>query len=209
MEFIVALFDLLKSIAWPIVAVIFVIHYKSEVIKDILPRLRKAGPAGIELDAAEQQKKLENDIIANSADIRKIHLHEPTPAIAQVESRLFNEIKTLNNENKIPLLIRGLAIAQLVGAFERLYRVLFGSQIIGLRKLNESYKIPVSEAREFFETYRVQYPDFYTSGFEGWLGFMKSQELVRELDGMLEITDIGQDFLLYITKNRLPEDKAF
>ena len=71
------------------------------------------------------------------------------------------------------MLIRQLAVARLSTVFERIYSLLFGSQIVGLRRLAHSDKASLEEAKDFFEPYRRQYEEFYKDyGFEGWLGFL-------------------------------------
>lgn len=210
MPFVLAIVDLLKTIAWPLVVMIVAIYYKTETIKDLLPRLRKAGPTGVEFDPAAQQKTIASDIVASSSELKqKNNLLPPTPAISQVESKLADDLKKIDPGDQIALLTRELAVARLIVAFERIYRVLFGSQIYGLRRLNEVQKATIADAHALYETFRSQTPSDYPISFDVWIGFLKNQELVKENNGTVEITDIGRDFLLYITQNRLIESKPF
>jgi hypothetical protein len=111
-------------------------------------------------------------------------------------------------DQKRDLLIRVLAQAQLEAAFERIYNLIFGSQIVALRRLNEAGRVSVEGSRAFFEPYTRQYPQIYNNySFEQWANFLKNVGLVVQNGNLFEITDLGRDFLIYITARRLTENK--
>src|SRR5437764_12763105 len=84
-----ALIDALKGLWWPLAAVIIAVVYKAE-IRSLLPRLRKAGPTGVEFDPADAQKASAADV-ATATEPGKLKEFPGiirTPAIERVERQL-------------------------------------------------------------------------------------------------------------------------
>ena len=199
---------LLKALAWPASVLTIALFYKAD-LKAIIPRLRKAGPSGVKLDPPLQQSVVITDL---SGTISK-----PLPGIARTEAVedleriLRQQISTIQDGDRIDRLILELSQARLTAHFERVYRVIFGTQILGIRRLNER-KSPVDldELKKFFLEYTAQFAAIYEHyGFEGWLAFMLNEMLVRQSAGIIEISPTGKDLLLYLTIKGLPEDKSY
>ncbi len=198
----------LTGIAWPAVVGFIAFFYRSE-IRSILPRVRKAGPIGIELDAVQQQQK-EAKADAPSGELKPLPGINRTKALEAVERNLHDSLKIYDENNRLDILVSYLAQARLELSFERIYRVIFGSQIEGLRHLSEVGQVSFDEARAFFDRVKEKYPELYEDyGFAGWLGFLESEYLVHRNGNFIEITDFGRDFLAYLANRRLPEGKAF
>ena len=158
MSIFLAIVDLLKAAVWLIAVAFIAIWYKGD-IRDILPRLRKAGPTGIELDAAIQQR-VAVSTVSTSVTLKDLPGFPRTEAMATVETELHQSLKLIETELQIDMLIRQLAVARLSTVFERIYSLLFGSQIVGLRRPAHSNKASLEEAKDFFEPYRRQYEEF-------------------------------------------------
>jgi hypothetical protein len=209
MRLLVAYFDLLKGIAWPLAVIIIAVVFKND-IRAILPRMRKAGPAGIELDPAEQQRAASTAVATSTppGELRALPGYIRSEPIAAIERSLHAALQQVPEGDRIDVLVRELAQARLERVFERIYNLIFGSQILGLRRLNERPSVTIDEARAFFEEFRQANPDAYGSiGFEEWLGFLLNQGLVTRDGSSIAITDLGRDFLFYLAANRLPEGK--
>lgn len=210
MEFVNAVVTLLTSVAWPAAVIVIAVIYKVD-IQSLLPRLRKAGPTGVELDPAEQQKKVSSTAVVQpgSVELKQLPGVGRTPAIEQVEREIHVSLSKIDEENRTDILVRSLAESQLAATFERIYNVIFGSQITVLKRLNELGQVSIADAKEFYEQVAADHPDVYSRfSFEAWLGFLISQGLVRTHDGFLQITELGREFLLYITVRRMPENKG-
>lgn len=210
MPFVTALFDLLKGIAWPIAIVLIALAFKVE-IRALLPRLRKAGPTGVELDPAEQQREAPNStaVTTTSDVIKDLPGISRTPAMEALERGIHAELQKRPEGDRVALAVRALAQSQLETAFERIYQWIFGSQILGLRRLHERTTVSVEDARQFFEEFRSKDPTAYGSyGFNEWLGFLINQGLVRRDGDAVTITEIGRDFLQYLFAQRKAENKA-
>ena len=207
MEWLTAIVDLLIGIAWPAAVTAIALVYKSE-IPSLLRRLRKAGPAGVELDSAEQQQRarLENATSPGTLEIKQIPGIGRTPAIENKERLILSILDKIPEDERVSRLTRTLAESDLSVTFERIYRIIFHSQISMLRKLNASSHFTTNQARPFFDLGKEQFPKLYTGyTFEKWLGFLKDFQLISQDETLLSITDIGIDFLTYLTVRRIPE----
>ena len=52
------------------------------------------------------------------------------------------------------------------------------------------------------------YHIYASFGFDGWLGFLINSGLVIQDGEVLRISDVGRDFLFYLTEKRLFEGNA-
>lgn len=208
--------ELVKALAWPIAAVIIVLSFKVE-LRSFLPTFLRRKmeielPGGFKakIDVAEQQQG-DNPAAAPTLDNQKPIL-DPSPRLAVniIEGRIRRESESIDPTKKEQILLRALAQSRLQAGHEFTYNRIFGSQILGLKRLNEAGRATVDDARQFFKLYADQFPQIYANyGFDGWLGFLKSNTLITQTGNTIEITDFGRDFLLYLTEARLPENKAF
>jgi hypothetical protein len=115
---------------------------------------------------------------------------------------------------QVDFLIKLLAEARLGLHFERIYRIIFGSQLKGLRRLYETGSVTVGDARQYFNSIVSENPGFYTEeSFGSWLDFLLRVGLVRKVglhldsDGTnLQITSFGEDFLRYVHEQRYTDD---
>jgi hypothetical protein len=100
-------------------------------------------------------------------------------------------------------LVRVVAMLVTVLIFEKVWLMIFGSQLKALQQLNIGM-LTYEEIRRYYDDAAKGSPDFYKNvAFEMWLGFLKSWLLIREHDlTHLEITIRGQDFLRYLVESR-------
>lgn len=211
MSGLAAVVEIIKAVVWPVAAIIIAYVFKADV-HGLIPRLRRAGPTGVEFDPADAQKTSTVEITTTEpGKLKEFPGMMRTPAIARVERQLYAGLaarKDVKPEEREALLVRLLAQSQLEAAFERIYNLIFGSQIAGLRELNTRGRVTGNEAREFFKGVKSRFADFYKGySFEAWLGFLVSNGLVVRDQDILQITDLGRDFLIYLTGRRLPENK--
>ncbi|WP_141935734.1 hypothetical protein [Bradyrhizobium sp. UNPA324] len=201
MEYLKLLVDLAKAIAWPSAVFALGFMFRSDV-RELFPRLKKAGPAGLEFDPARQA------LAAPSKELKDLPgFPERSPAIAKVETNLHAELELMDPEKRIDLLIRHLAVARLAWVFEQVYRTLFGSQIRALRALHgEGGKTTRTESAAFFDQVKSEFPQFYEKNtFEEWIRYPISAGLITSTSDEIAITDFGQEFLKYIDEKGLSE----
>ena len=103
-------------------------------------------------------------------------------------------------------LVRALAAANIIQHFERVYGVLWASQLVCLRYLNpRDNGANRSEIIPVYEAAKNEYPSWYQDySFDRWLGFLKQMNLVLERDSKLVITVAGREFLKYLVAAAKP-----
>ncbi len=103
------------------------------------------------------------------------------------------------------VLIRHLAVTQLLQRAETLYRLIFGSQMTAMEKMNFYGPQEPGQITLFFEKARNRSPRFYAdTKFELWIGFLINQRVVVYENSRYAITIYGREFLKFVTTNGLP-----
>jgi hypothetical protein len=206
-DFIALFFDLLKGIAWPVAVVIVAVAFRTD-IKALLPRIRRAGPSGVEFDPAAQQNSAAESRSAAASVLQPLPGLDRTPTIEALEKHLLQALAVVDESKKVALLVRLLAQARLEHAFALIYNSIFGSQIAFLRYLEKTVRASQSDAQSYMETAKARAPELYGNyGFGGWMSFLVSQGLVDVANEELTITGFGRDFLLYLSARKLSETK--
>jgi hypothetical protein len=102
----------------------------------------------------------------------------------------------------IAILIRHLATTQFLFWFEKTYRLIFGSQIFLLRKINQeiSKSIKKEAVGMFFEEIQKSIEELSAWTLNQYLFFMMNEGLLIEEDDKLLITLKGNDFLTIMTR---------
>ena len=211
--------DLLKALAWPLAFVIGLIIFRKQ-IQPLFDRELKLGPQGIEIGkrAADTQTPAKAAISPleelKPDQLKPLPGKSRTPALASLEVDLKSNLRAqlesgeIKPGDEIDILISELAQARMLELFARTYASIFGSQLRGLKHLNEHRSATVAEARQLFEEARSSDPDFYgTYTFEQWLSFMVSSHLIAVSDDKITITPVGRDFLVYLTATGRSWDK--
>ena len=99
------------------------------------------------------------------------------------------------------ILVRHLAVTQLMLRCERTHRLIYGSQIAALHLMDAAGVQPESMLRPIFEKARSDDPQFYGSyTFEDWIGFLIKQgaALRKEESKTYAVMVYGQSYLQYI-----------
>jgi len=101
-------------------------------------------------------------------------------------------------------LVRHLAAAWMILAYEGTYNQIWGSQLYALQALNENRGLSRDVVNVWYQYGLGMSPERYANyPFDAWLGWMQGMFLVETRpDGLIYITAIGNDFLQYIIRNR-------
>jgi hypothetical protein len=220
-----------RLLSWPIAVLILGWLFR-EPLSGFLMRMHTVKGAGIEVTASQGSavRQLETAITLERDSLAvQISPQAPLPIpeeiekeqaairayggttdivveqISLVEAHLNRLRMPLGTEDTARVLVRHLAVTQLLYRAEALFRQIFGSQIATLRRLNES---PGREAdlRPYYESARAESTAFYGDySFESWLSFLVQQGCVLKREGPDEyhITIWGQRFLEFLVHNRL------
>jgi hypothetical protein len=222
---------LLKYLSWP-VAFIIIVAFVILLFRKTLNKLLQRGGVKIGKDlmsidvataAAAVSDQSETAPIENSLSIKPDS--EADPRLAQVkrpnvsviireqEERIRADLSKLQlaDAEAVDLLIQHLASTQLFLAAERLYRIIFGSQISVLKHLNLYSPVNRVIIQKFYDEAKEKFPQVYEPyPFEAYVNFMKSQNLVNTPDDInYSITQLGKDFLQWMVVEGRPEEKPF
>lgn len=110
----------------------------------------------------------------------------------------------------IEVLIRQVATIQMFFAFERAYRLIFGSQLKLLDFLNHKGQQHKSILEIFYNAAVEEYPDFYArTNFDSWTAFLFTNHLMAIEEEEYGISVAGKDFLVWLTIEGLSQNKVF
>lgn len=136
-----------------------------------------------------------------------------TPAVLTRDRYIRTQLDRMRNrDDRERVVIRTLAAQYVLGDFNRIYSVIFGSQILVLATLNSAGDTGLSldALRPFYDNAAQRYPEAYKNDtLERWLDFLKSSELIRDSQNGVAITQWGTEFLDHLVRLRRPAFKDF
>jgi hypothetical protein len=201
------LVDFLASLAWPASAVVVAVLFRDQV-RSLLPRMRKAGPAGLEFDPDGPQGEGQENLLTSPTENRTGTDLPADPGIEEVEGYVRENIKDVPDQDKIRVLVRMVAVERLEKHFVRIYFNIFGSQIEALKLLNQSGgRTSLRGAAEKFAALQKLYAEFEDWTLERYISFLRVNQLIEEDSGSIYLTDIGRLFLHFLTKYGLSEER--
>ena len=95
--------------------------------------------------------------------------------------------------------------------FERIYYLIFGSQIRLLQHLNSAFSAPKEEFKFYFDNTVELNPAFFKDyDYDQYLNFLIGNNLIDEdKNGIIAVSIIGRDFLKYIVEEGLSDYKLY
>ncbi|HVB88690.1 MAG TPA: hypothetical protein VND97_00675 [Beijerinckiaceae bacterium] len=228
--------QLVQALAWPAVAVLVIFIFRG-VITGFVRRVTKAdfGLKGFSIqaaaDVAEQQRieaQQENKPLppGQRATITPGLAPEIGPAQrglppagtiydqfdVDMKGRLQEAFRD-DEKTQVAWAIRMFNQAAIELVHERHYRVMFTSQIMALKRLNELFRVPVSKGRDLYDEAARQNPAAYQHlSFEVWMRFLVNTGYVHVEPGpepIATITPLGRDFLMWMIGRQIPELKQY
>ena len=132
--------------------------------------------------------------VLEAADIGKI------PAMTEQETAIRRDIEAksyASSEDKVEVLIRHLAVAQISLRFEGILRDMFLSQLT-LLKLLSSAQIGREQAEEYYKKVQEDHSELANYSLESYMEFLLSQGLVIFRNNIYSITNTGRGLLAWI-----------
>lgn len=124
----------------------------------------------------------------------------------QIVNSETNIESTTDPQSRVSKLYDYAKLIVLLKNFERIYSIIFGSQIRILQRLNHSITENVDDLKFYYENAVKIYPESYKNyNYLDYLQFLIINRLVNfdQENNTLTITAFGQDFLRYITESNL------
>lgn len=209
--------ELLEAIAWHhlafVFAIIFIYKFRLQIAA-LIDRTRKIGREGLSADPIpdKQQDKIESD---SQAAQKLLDLVDNTPVINDQVNRINEDLKSreiLIAEDRALVLTKYLAGTQILLAFEKIYTVIFRSQITLLEMLNENRGrgINIITVDTHINLIKADFPE--TMGKwtnEQYLKFLCDNFLIMKTGDNIHITDLGIEFLTWLAREGRTQHKVF
>ena len=182
-----------------------------EIAKDIedakrLPRTDRVEPTIAHPTPTRAQASAETD--------HRSPMLASSPLYLEVEQSIRNDPKLAmlaTDKAKIDVLIHFQARVQAELTFERMYRLIFGSQLQAVRLADRPGGIPIADVMAIFESAKAAFPVAHGERtFERWVefmfdtGLMMRPSVVGDL-ATVQTSEYGHEFNVYVTALRLSE----
>jgi hypothetical protein len=147
---------------------------------------------------------------ARAAVIRNVGV---SPMILEREAAIRRDVANIPESERLDVLVRHLAVSELLTNAEQIYRLIFGSQLGLLHHLNlYGLTAKTKLIENFFEPAAVKYPAAYVRySKDEYFHFLESNFLVTSANHpeAYEITVKGKGFLEWIVTSGVSVEKPF
>jgi len=178
-------------------------------IHSLFERIIEVGPSGAKLSPPQQQTATGSE--PRKSDIPKGAI-EPDPELNLWEGPIRREIdeRRLGGTDELPeLLIRALAHANRRADFERVARLIFGTQIGVLKQLNNTGPQPEEVLKKWFKEHKKRAKENAFGDFAEWMRFLLGLSLVTMKNGEFEISKYGRQALDFLFNSGITEDRGY
>ena len=212
------LFELLLS--WPIVVFIALLFFRRS-FTGLLDRIKTVGvgKSGITIDAGSNQSEAEPPKSGLDTEAeRKLKAVENinvSPLLQQQEQAIKSDLEKLklteDKQKAIDILVKQLAVNQILLHAEYIYRTIYGSQIALLKYLNTCVGAKKSQLMQFYENAKAEFPQLYENyEFEQYISYLQAQNLIAvQNQDQYVITIAGREFLQWMPAASVTECKPF
>jgi hypothetical protein len=124
----------------------------------------------------------------------------PDNGLKEYTLEIENDVKKKLDEspyNREKIIVRDSTNYRIATEFERIYRIIFGSQMRLLRNLDNSKQLSKKETMKFFKQEKRRMPDSDIE-FAPWIHFLVSQGLIENRAEEYLITNKGRAFMAYV-----------
>jgi hypothetical protein len=222
---------IIQIISWPIVALVICWMFRSSICT-FLEKIAHLKAAGLEVtthlavaaqpEPLDTQEELAGEALSIPREATDVRLRavrsygDRIPGLQNKITRIAEDLTSLGltnaNPETIQLLVRHLAVTQILLNFEFTYRIIFGSQISALKILNVTGSRARSYVEDLYSAAKEKYSTFYgTYSFADWLRFLVERNLVEvdENQAQVSITDQGRDLLTWIVLASVDDNKLY
>jgi hypothetical protein len=212
--------SILEVLAWPtIVLIVFLILRKP--LKVFIGRIKSIGIKGAGIEAEVPKKQSASD----GSTIEKLIKETPNKNLERIKSTLspetleFFKSAVLNESNvdsfntaeeREGILFSYSQLIYMILQFNKIYVLIYGSQIRILQRLNSSDDETLDSLIVYFELAKSNHPEFYKDyPYDAYLNFLLSYQLIVIVEDKVSITPIGKDFIKYIIESGYFLDRVF
>lgn len=193
----------MNFLAWPAVALILclvAIFTFKKPLERLIDRTQKVGKSGLETSQAIQTDSEQHTVSKAEQLLKEFDNALLAKREAEIQQWL-EQAQLPTGGDRERVLLRYLAGLSIVTTFEKIYSLIWGSQIGVLQFLNSAGQVGVEPEflRPWFEQAAAREPETYAGDtLERWLGFLESNLLIAKAGPNVVITLEGREFLKYL-----------
>ncbi|WP_146023279.1 hypothetical protein [Pseudomonas sp. GW456-12-10-14-LB2] len=190
-----------NGLGWPhsalIMFCVLICLFKDE-IRNVIPRIRKFGTDGFEMESPPQAQQATNE-----GELQEPPVGDFPHVFGVVFEAVTREIEGKDMAEAKQFLVRDSAGWRVLCFFENIYSNIFGGQIQLLQLLNQRglAGMPTAEAEREWSAYKERFtPALDDWEMDGFLAFLIGKELIIKSEDRIAITFTGHEFLIWMTK---------
>lgn len=193
-------------------ALVFAFLFR-EPLSGLINRTEKIGKDGLTASTSTSDAQTGASKSTSESVQKLLDVVGNSIVINDLEERIIDELKARNLDasgDSVRVLVKHLAGTQLLLAFEQIHGAIFGSQIKLLKKLNEfvGKGRPAEFVGNHFREVQAHYPELPNEwDLEKYLEFLFSHLLIVKNENQYHITNLGVEYLTWVTRNGKPEDR--
>jgi len=195
-------------VAWPLTLLLILFYFKVE-IKSLVTRVQRISPSGADFSSPEQ-RLLSNDGGRIGEAAKNLAAQNSTPAVKDLVVQLESALASFQVDDKEKQLLVDLAVARLDIHFAFAYQSIFGSQIELLKRMkNNNGTATKAEVEHYFQALQDSIPEHKDKSVDEYLNFLASRNLISKEESTISLSPWGYDFLLFLFRYNLPENRLF
>jgi len=206
--------EILSIIIWPLVVLAFCLFFVIVFRKGIerfIDRVQSVSKDGVSTESMSKYQ------------LQQSKTHVVEDLMSQGSSVLLKEVevgikatlleKGLDTSNDtVSILIHHLAATRIALEFEQVYSMIFGSQLVLLKRLNElkGSGLDSDGIQKHYEHVKSHFADkFQTLSVGQYMNFLTSRVLIRQERDRYHLTVRGEEFLLWMVREARPENRLY
>jgi len=205
--------EIIKDLGWPhftfLFALVFLLVFRSQ-LAGLISRITSIDKSGVKAaptpEAQREKQKTEaaQELLLAIGDSIVLRDIEGSIRLDLMERGLETEGDT------VKVLIKHLGATKILLVFEQIHNLIFGSQIYLLKKLNEV--VGQGQKRDFFAAHFDHVKGLFKEDLGGWsfeqyMAFPIGRSLVTVDRDTYHITNLGVEYLTWITRSGRSENR--
>jgi len=204
--------EIIKALGWAhfsfLFALVFVLLFRKQ-LSGLISRITSIDKSGVKAsptpEAQREKQKTEavQELLLAIGD---------SVVLREIEGRIKADLKERGLETEgdtVKVLVKHLGAAIILLEFEQIHNRIFGSQIYLLKKLNEV--VSQGQTREYVEAHFEHVKELYNKVFGDWsfdqyMAFLIGTSLVKVDRDTYHITNLGVEYLTWMTRNGRSEN---
>ena len=202
---------MIEAFAWPAVGLLLglvvIFTFRGPIVRKI-ERITRAGKDGVTFEHPQDAEPLQSETLSFD-QLMKQPISATVLEREKVASTQLSKLPLKTDAERIAILVRVFATANVELEYTRIAHAIFGSQLNLLVQLaGTRHGVRQSIAESLYANATVRYPELYAERpFTVWLAYLQSSNLLTSHDTRLDITQYGTDFLKFLVDARLAYDR--